>query len=252
MKRGVLIIVFILGCAIGAAIFMPLETALRLSGLSRSGIGWQSAEGSLLGGTVTGLRSQGTEHGDVRLSLRPLALVGGRLAYDADWSGPRGTGTGRVSAALSGRVALQDFRLNLRFTAPPQIAGVLQEPEGTLALSGREIAFRGNSCAAADGLARSDFMAQNQGVFGQGWSPLEGALACEAGQLLIPLATTSNAGTRLDASLRVSPGAAGTAEARVSGIIPTDLTFILPAAGFVPDGTGYSYAFTAQTQPGTP
>lgn len=248
MMRFILLSVLFVGFVLGLAAFAPLGLVLKLSGAEGRGISWTSAKGSLSGGEISGLRAGADRIGDAKVSLKPAALLGGRLEYAFDWTGPAGTGSGRAAASLTGATELRDFAFDLAVSEFGAFPVWLRRSGGRAQLNGDVIRLRNGECDEARGTSWSDALERNEALLGPGWSEFTGTLSCDRGALLIPFASANGNGTRLDAAARIGSGATATLEAQVSGFISEQARFALPMAGFVPEGGAYVYRYPgAQT-----
>ena len=143
-----------------------------------------------------------------------------------------------------------DFNLDLDLVHLEQAALWIRQSGGRVELQGEAIRFGPDGCLSASGTARSDVLERNQEILGTGWSPMQGELRCEGTALVIPLESENTSGTRFGAELRVAPQQPGRFDARVSGLIPRDLAFALPIAGFAPDGRDWVYSFSTSDRSG--
>lgn len=252
MSRLVLLALLGLGFVTGLAAFAPLGAALQLSGVAGHGLTWSRAQGTVLDGQLTGLRAGGEQYGDARLELRPAALLAGRLQYTVDWKGEQGSATGEVSVGADGRASARDFSIDLDLASFEQAALWIRQSGGRIQVQGEAVRFGASGCLAARGNARTDVLERNREILGAGWSAMRGELRCEGGDLVIPLESENTSGTRFSAALRLSPQQPGRFDARVSGLIPPELAFALPIAGFVPEGRDYVYTFQTSDRSGRP
>lgn len=250
MNRLVLLAPLLVGVLIGLAVFAPLSAALKFAGVEAHGLSWSRAEGTVLDGRLTGLEASGERYGDADLKLAPAALLAGRLEYTVDWQGEHGRGTGDLSVGVGGSLAARDFNLDLDLVRLEQAALWIRQSGGRVELQGEAIRFGPGGCLSASGTARSDVLERNQEILGAGWSPMQGELRCEGAALVIPLESENTSGTRFRAELRVAPQQPGRFDARVSGLIPRDLSFALPIAGFAPDGRDWVYSFSTSDRSG--
>ncbi len=235
-----LIIVLAAGLVIGLA-FVPIDTALKYSGAADNGVEWSSAEGTILNGSLNGLKVKGTEYGSADLQLDVPAVFSGKPRYGVDWTGKHGAGSGKVSVEKGSIFALEDYAIDLDLLAFDVVAKWLQQSGGRIKLKGSSIKFQGNECLSAVGTATSDVLDRNRQILGAGWSELRGELSCQDGKLLIPLESENATGTRFLAALHAAPGTPGKFEARITGVIPRTLNFALPLAGFVRDGEDFVF-----------
>jgi len=234
---GVLIV---LGAVIALA-FVPLSTALKLSGAPENGVEWTAARGTVFSGGLDGLSVNGTDFGNADLTLDPSTLLDGTLQYAVDWFGAHGQGSAKVSVDTGRKLTLKDYVINLDLEDYERAANWIRQTGGKIKLEGPAIQFEGSECVLAEGVATSDVLDRNREVLGSGWSELRGDLSCEKGKLLVPLESENANGTRFSSYLRVAPGAPGKFEARISGRISRTLAFALPLAGFTRDGDAFVY-----------
>ncbi len=246
MMRWLLLFVLVVGFTVGLGAFAPLGMVMKFSGAQARGISWISAEGSLAGGRITGLRSGADLIGDARMTLRPAALLAARLEYDFEWTGPAGTGSGRASASASGITEVRDFIFDLNFAELGGLPVWMRRSGGRAQVRGDIIRLRRGACDSARGTTWSDALVRNETLLGPGWSEFQGALSCDDDALIVPFSSVNGNGTRLDATARVDAGRTSTLEARVSGFVSEQARYALPMAGFSPEGDAFVYR-----QPGT-
>lgn len=241
MIRFLFVLILLAIAGIAGLAFVPLATALNLSGASDNGVEWTDARGSIFSGGLDNLTVNGTNYGNADLTLDPSALLGGTLQYAVDWSGSHGKGTAKVSVDSGQTVTLMDYVINLDLQDYERAAKWIRQTGGTVKLEGPAIQFKGSECMVAEGVATSDVLDLNREVLGSGWSDLRGDISCDEGKLLVPLESENAAGTRFSSFLRVAPGSPGKFEARISGRISRALAFALPLAGFARDGEDFVY-----------
>lgn len=251
MMRFLLLLVLILGFLAGLVAFAPLSVILKMTGAEDRGLSWTSVEGTLAGGSVTGLMAGEDVLGDARLKLNPASLLALGVDYDFEWTGPSGQGTGRAAVFATGSTELRDFNIELDFAALDGAAAWIRQSGGKARLKGEIIRFRKGGCDKASGQSWSDALGKNSVLLGPGWPDLAGEISCDGDMLLIPLQSASPLGTNLDAAGRFGLGGGGSIEARVSGVIPQQFQYGLPLAGFVPEGNTYVYRYPA-TRPQVP
>ncbi len=251
MKWIHLIVLLFAGLAGGLIAFAPLGTALRALDADARGLGWQRSEGTIVSGALKGIAFNGMQQGDATLKLKPLSLLSGRIGYDVTWASEHGRGDGSVSIGGGQHAALHAFNLVLDLRQLENAALWIRQSGGSVRLQGQIVRFDRSGCATAEGSATSDVLERNIEILGAGWAPMRGDLRCENGDLVIPLESENASGTRFSAQLRIAPNRPGRLEARVSGLLPRDLEYALPIAGFAHDGADYVYTFSAST-PGEP
>ena len=242
-----LIIILVIGVIIGLA-FVPLATALKLSGAADNGVSWTAARGTIYSGGLDGLSVNGTNYGNADLTLDASALTSGTLQYAVDWIGTHGQGTAKVSMDSGRTITLKDYVINLDLEDYERAAKWIRQAGGKIKLAGPAIQFKGSECVLAEGVATSDVLDRNREILGSGWSELRGDLSCDDGKLLVPLESENATGTRFSSYLRVAPGIPGKFEARISGRISRALAFALPLAGFTRDGDAFVYVPKAPTK----
>jgi hypothetical protein len=242
-----LIIILVIGVVIGLA-FVPLATALKLSGAADNGVSWTAARGTIYSGGLDGLSVNGTDYGNADLTLDASALMSGTLQYAVDWIGTHGQGTAKVSVDSGRTITLKDYVINLDLEDYERAAKWIRQAGGKIKLEGPAIQFKGSECIVAEGVATSDVLDRNREILGSGWSELRGDIVCDEGKLLVPLESENAAGTRFSSYLRVAPGAPGKFEARISGRVSRALAFALPLAGFTRDGDAFVYVPKAATK----
>ena len=163
--------------------FLPLRVALGMLGLADTGFTARQASGSVWAGTLGEARFGDLALGDLDAHLSPWPLLVGRARVD-----------------LAGRAAAPPFRGALRIsrhslgvddvtaTLP---AGRIFEPVPVFALDLDDVTvhFRDDACEAADGRVRATLSGSFEGVpLGEA---LTGTARCDAGALLLPLASTA-------------------------------------------------------------
>ena len=250
MTRVLFLALLAAGALTGLVAFAPLGAALRLAGADKQGLAWTAAEGTVLDGRLQGIALDGAPAGDAHVRLVPAALLSGHLQYAVGWTGEQGRGAGKVSAGHKARLALRDFDIDLDLLHLEHAARWVRQSGGRVQVQGEVIRFNGSECLEAKGTARSDVLERNREILGAGWSDMSGELRCERGDLVIPLQATNASGTHFLVQLSLAPGRTGRFDARVSGIIPRELEFALPIAGFAPDGRDYVYTHTPSGQSG--
>lgn len=249
MIRFLFVLILLVIAAVVGLAFVPLTTALKLSGAADNGVSWTEARGTIFSGGLDNLTVNGTNYGNADLTLDPSTLPQGTLQYAVDWTGTHGQGTAKVSVDQGRMVTLKDYVINLDLEDYERAAKWIRQAGGKIKLEGPMIQFRGSECVLAEGVATSDVLDRNREILGSGWSDLRGDISCEEGKLLVPLESENAAGTRFSSYLRVAPGAPAKYEARISGRISRALGFALPIAGFSRDGDAFVYIPKATPKP---
>lgn len=244
MIRIVIALILLAGFLAGLVVFMPLDTALRMAGADKRGLSWTSADGSLIGGRITGMKAGEEILGDGSVKLNPTTLLRLGIEYDFDWIGPVGRGQGKAAAFAGGAFELSDYIIEFDLKSLEGLALWARQSGGLARLSGQTIRFRDGRCDVARGRTWSDALSRNSDLLGAGWPDLTGEIFCDGTDLVLPFRGQSASGTDVDATARLALSGMGGLEARVSGFIPQDFRYALPIAGFTEDGVGYVYRFS--------
>ena len=215
--------------AVAMLAFLPLRLALGWGGLAGQGFTAREVTGSLWSGRLVEARFGDIALGDLDAGLSPFALLIGRariaLAGESDDPARRLSGTVEIGR---NRAAVIDATGPL---SPGNAFAPL--PVTALDLDALTVRFVDGTCQAAEGRVRATLA----GAFlGQ---PLPGALSgnarCDAGALLLPLASGAGEGV----NLRMWPDGRYRAELT---LIPTD-----PTIGARLDGAGFTANGAART-----
>lgn len=208
---------------------LPLRLALGGTGLGEAGLSARRVNGSLWAGRMVEARFGELPLGDLRARLAFWPLLLGRARVELDGEGVRPlTGALMVSRHAFG---IEGMTASL---ATGQLFAPL--PVTSLDLDDASVLFRDGRCERADGRVRATLAGEAAGV------PLPAALSgparCEAGALLLPLA--SQAGTET-ATLRVFGDGRYRAEFGLPGTDPAT-ALRLERAGFIAGPGGYRLA----------
>lgn len=198
---------------LGAAVLLPLRAVLALGD---GGLAARQVSGSLWSGQLADAAWRGVPLGDLTVGLAPLSLLTGtpRLGF----AGPALTGAAMVDGVmgLSGMV---------------DASGQTPLPIGRIALQSLSIRFAGRSCDTASGGVTVTATGPAATALG---GTLQGLARCEAGTLLLPLASAT-----AQLQLRIDGDGSWQALISVTSIDETARTGML-AAGFVPTPQGLS------------
>ncbi len=215
--------------ALAMLAFLPLRLALGWGGLDGQGFTAREVTGSLWSGRLVEARFGEIALGDLDAGLSPLALLIGRarIALESESDDPAQRLSGTVEIARN-RAAVIDATGPL---APGNAFAPL--PVTALNLDAVTVRFVDGACEAARGRVRATLA----GAFvGQ---PLPGALSgnarCDAGALLLPLASGAGEGV----NLRLWPDGRYRAELT---LVPSD-----PAIAARLDGAGFTANGAART-----
>ncbi|MGI4733322.1 MAG: type II secretion system protein N [Janthinobacterium lividum] len=209
--------------------FLPLRLVLGAAGLGDAGLTARRVDGSVWGGSLTEASAAGLRLGDLAARLAPFDLVAGRARVDLASRGDDPLHVVRGALAAS-RHALGAEAVSATLPA----AGLFRPlPITALDLDEVTVRFRDGVCDRAEGRVRATMAGEVAGL------PLTGVLAgtarCDAGRLLLPLA--SAAGTeRIE--LRLTDDGRYTAALTVAAPDPA-LAQKLAGFGFQAAADGY-------------
>ena len=209
-------------------VFLPMRLALGWFGAGEQGLVARRVGGTIWGASLSEARLGDLPLGDLRARLAPLPLLTGRAAIVLEGAGGDGT-------PLSGRAIVSRHSSGVDdFTARLATGGAFQPlPVTAVDLDDLTVRFEDDRCVAAEGRVRATLAGDVAGVMLPG--SVEGPARCEAGTLLLPLA--SAAGTEAIA-LRVSGDGRYRADLSVRSADPLAAER-LSAAGFVSGPDGY-------------
>ncbi|MBB6503978.1 general secretion pathway protein N [Sphingomonas endophytica] len=211
--------------------FLPLRLALGWSGLDGQGFAAREVTGSLWSGRLVEARFGDIALGDLDAGLSPFALLIGRarIALASESNDP--------AQRLAGVVEIGRNRAAVLDASGPLSPGnaFAPLPVSALNLDGVTVRFVDGACQAAEGRVRASLA----GAFlGQ---PLPGALSgsarCDAGALLLPLASGAGEGV----NLRLWPDGRYRADLT---LVPTDpvIAARLDGAGFAANGAARTFS----------
>jgi general secretion pathway protein N len=217
---------FLSAFAFALVALLPLRLGLDWLGLGSRGFAAREATGSVWVGAVEEAQLGRVSLGDLGTSLETLPLLAGRARLTV-----RGLDGRRFEGAFTS--SRHGFGVD-DVTAELSLAGALGPlPIATLDLGDLSVRFERGQCRQAEGRVRA---ALSGAIAGIPLPALAGAARCEAGLLLLPLASQS-ATERLE--LRVAGDGRYRAELRVRPSQP-GLGAALTAAGFAPAGDAYA------------
>jgi general secretion pathway protein N len=212
--------------AIALLALVPMRAVLGWVGLGDLGLTAREATGSLWAGRLVEARFGAVALGDLdaRLAFWPLLLGRARLELDGEGERP-----------LSGAVTVSRHRLGLDDMTANLVTGQLFAPlpVTTLDLEDATVHFRDGLCEKAGGRVRATLAGEAGGVALP--QTLSGPARCEAGALVLPLA--SQAGTE-QATLRIGGDGRYRAEFALRSPDPASIAR-LQAAGFIGGANGY-------------
>lgn len=209
-------------------IFLPMRLALGWFGAGEQGLVARRVGGTIWGATLSEARFGDLPLGDIRARLSPLPLFIGRGTLAL--AGPEGATPSLSGEAFVSRDSFGVDDLTARLTT----GGAFQPlPVSALDLDDLFVRFEDERCVAARGRVRATLAGDVAGIVLPG--SVEGPARCEAGALLLPLASATGAESIV---LRLTGD--GTFRADLSVRTSDPLTGQqLATAGFVSGPDGY-------------
>ncbi|MEO7169839.1 MAG: type II secretion system protein N [Sphingomonas sp.] len=166
---------------------LPLRLAMGWFDLGDTGLTARQVSGSIWYGTLREASFGGVALGDLRAGLSPIQLLVGRARIDL--AGP-GRGSARPFRGAIG-VSRHSFGVDDLTATLPAGAVFAPVPVSALEFDDVSVRFQDGNCEKAEGRVRATISGDLAGInLGQG---MTGAARCDAGALLLPLA--SQAGT---------------------------------------------------------
>ncbi|MAN46206.1 MAG: type II secretion system protein N [Alphaproteobacteria bacterium] len=230
-------------CLLGGLVaFAPLSFAMRQSGLTGQGIGWQQARGSIWSGQVTGIVWKGQPVGAVDLQARPGRIFSGIPMHEARWSGPAGQGQALVG--MKGRALnARDVSASLYLDHLKGIDPSLSNLGSTVRLSNAHLVMEGERCKAASGTITTNLARLAAVTYDRDWPILSGSISCEQGELGANMIGQADDGTVISFQGKLLTGLRLEIET-----LDEDLRGALKLAGFKAEGTKLVYARQAERQ----
>jgi len=221
---------FLLALLLALVALLPLRLATSWLGLDDRGLSAREVNGGIWLGSLSEARIGDAALGDLGTQLSPLHLLVGRARLGFERPG----GGEPLKGAIS--ISRNSFALDDVVARLPVATVFAPLPIASLDLSDLSVDFVDGQCDRAEGMVTATVA----GGFGDLALPqsLTGAARCEAGALLLPLA--SQAGSEV---LALSLGADGGYRAELT-VRPADAALAqrLPALGFAPGANGYVLA----------
>lgn len=209
--------------------FLPLRLVLGAAGVDMAGLTARRADGSVWAGSLSEASAAGLRLGDLRARLSPVQLLLGRASVDL------ASREGDTLHPLRGAFVVSRHTAGADHVTATVPAGVTFAPLPVTALDLDDVSvrFTDGLCDRAEGRVRATLAGDVGGV------PLAGAVSgearCDAGALLLPLA--SQAGAE-QVQLRVRANGRYTARLRMAASDPV-VAGKLAALGFQPVAGGY-------------
>lgn len=214
-------------------VLLPLRLAAGWFALDDVGLTARQVRGSVWRGTLDEAAFGGVPLGDLRAGLSPFALLAGRARVSVAAIGAPEATHGAVTVSRHG-IGIDD--VTARLAAGTVFAPL---PVSQLDLTGVRARFEDGRCVEAGGRVHAAMAGDIAGVdLGGG---LGGDARCDAGALLLPLASPSgeprvrlrlSGAGRYHAELSVAPpDAAGAQRLTLAGFRPTPQGYILSIEG---------------------
>jgi general secretion pathway protein N len=168
-------------------VLLPMRLVLGMLGVGEQGLTAREVGGSMWDGSVREAQVGRIALGDLNVALSPLPLLVGRARIDL-----RGQ-AGDMGQSVHGAIETSRHAIGIdRMTATLPTGNIFAPvPISALDLTDIDLRFEGGNCKAASGRVKASLSGDIAGIsLGQG---LSGEARCDAGALLLPLA--SQAGT---------------------------------------------------------
>lgn len=211
-------------------VFLPMRLVLGWAGADEQGLVARSVTGTVWGATLSEARFGELSLGDVAARLSPLPLFVGRATLSLE--GPGGSG----APPLSGRAFVSRHAAGVDgFTGRLAVGAAFQPlPVTALDLDGVTARFEDDRCVAAEGRLRALLAGDVAGI---ALPPsIEGTARCDAGALLLPLASAAGSET---VTLRITGAGRYRADLAMRPADPVAAER-LAASGFVAGPSGYA------------
>ena len=233
-------IIILIAAAFAIVAFTPLSFVLERTGISDRGAVWAEAEGTILNGQISGLELQGQKIGDVSLKLRPASLLRLTPAYDVNWEGESGQGTGLV--ALQGQTLIAtELILVQELKGIETLAAPLKAIGGHVRLDGGEVTVNRDGCVFASGEVSTNVLEKAAAQYGRQFGLLSGPLSCVEGALDLALEGRSDAADTVD--FKATIDWLGRTSFDASIVTQDDeVRYVLKQIGFVESGDALTYA----------
>ena len=206
---------------------LPLRLVLGVADAGAAGLSARRVDGSIWAGSLSEARLGGLALGDLDARVSPWRLLLGQLSVALD-----GNGTARP---LHGRVTMRRHGFGVEELTAGLAAGSLFQPLPVtgLDLDAVSVRFEDGACREAEGRVRATL---GPGPAGIALPPeIAGAVRCEGGALLVPLAGQAGAES---VTLRVEGDGRYRAEFTLPAADPATVEQ-LTRLGFQPAGNGY-------------
>lgn len=239
MRKLLLLLVFVLVLAASLLAFTPLGFVLSQSGIGGAGVGWAKADGTLLKGRISGLYVGSQPLGDVSLSLRPASLLSLRPAYDIQWGGAGGRGTGVITLSRSALTG-SDIRMQQEIGALEGLAPPVRAMGGSLRLNDGTFRLTQTGCESASGTLSTNTLTTLAAQYGRQFGEVAGPISCDGGAFIVEMAGESAVGDRVEIDARAA--IAGQSDFAVEAETQdTQIIIALQQVGFVRENGRFVY-----------
>ena len=187
-----LILIFVLALAVALVATLPLKLiAIAAGGQDR--FGYTSVYGPVWSGRAYGVRLGEGRVREVRVALRPVALLTGRLSLDLRAEDADLRGRGRAALGLGGSWSAQavSVSISLGRLGLDGLPGL--DPAEQIFIDIDSVAGQGSECRAAQGQVRSNALFTLGRAYGVDGPPLDGRLSCADGRLRLDYSGESSA-----------------------------------------------------------
>ncbi|WP_300544301.1 type II secretion system protein N [Maricaulis sp.] len=164
-------------------VLLPLKAVAILAG-GADRLGYSDVFGTVWNGRVYGLEVNGDPVREVAVSLRPLALLTGRIAADWRIADEAVSGSGR--AALAGRMLALDnvsLALPLSRLGGADVPGL--DPQEAVFVRLPRLRLDGDACVEAAGTVRTGALVTLAAAYGFEGPVITGELSCRGGDLVL-------------------------------------------------------------------
>lgn len=244
MRKVFLFVLFVLVLAGTMIANAPIGFALERAGAERVGLSWTGASGSWRTGRLTGVQYAGQSIGNISLNLQPMAFLTGQVAYEVDWQGAPGQGTGKVRIGRRA-VNLEDVNGQLRLEALRYLVDEVRASGARLTVQDGQIAFTNGACTAASGQVSSDVLTRMAAPYRQDASVFLGNLTCAGDMLEVFGSGSIGEAGDVTGTLRVGVTEISSLRAEIFGA-EAGLGIALLDYGFEPSADGYMFETSFQ------
>lgn len=168
--------------AVWLVALLPLK-AVAIAGGGAERLGYSDVFGTVWDGRIYGLQINGEPVREVAVSLRPLALLTGRLAADWRIADESLSGHGRVALGAD-RLEVDDASLAVSLSRMGAADWPGFDPDETVFVRLARLEMAGERCLDATGSVRTGALVTLASAYGFEGPVLEGSFACRDDRLL--------------------------------------------------------------------